>query len=79
MLENAYLETLKEKLPVDWVNQVKARVGFSATTIRDSLRPGAKYNRDIINATINVAEEYQDFLKGESSNQIDRIKALAKR
>jgi len=78
MLESAVLTTLKENLPADWVLRVREKVSFSPTTIREALRPGAKYNKVIIDAAIEVAAEYGEKVTAEANEQKIRIEALFK-
>lgn len=59
-IEENTLNFLKHKLPTDWVGRVQLKVSYSASRIREVLRDSNKYNQEIMDAIIKVAEEYKE-------------------
>ncbi|MGN8055676.1 hypothetical protein ACTJKN_05335 [Pedobacter sp. 22163] len=73
MLTATDLKALKRRLPDDWVTKVQEKVTFGGTKIRETLRDPKKYNKEIIDATILVATEFELELETVAAIQRQKI------
>ena len=70
------LKALKRKLPTNWVDRVKAKVGYGSTKIREALRHPDNYDKEILDAAIEVATEYKAEMEASILAQKKRIQDL---
>jgi hypothetical protein len=70
-MTKADLKRLKKKLPPRWRKAVHEKTGATYASI-DKVSIGKFYNKEIIDAMIGQAQEYQDELKTRS----EQIKAI---
>lgn len=77
-LDEEHLEILRNKLPSDWAEKVKEKTGLSLSKIRMVLRNPELYDKIVIDATIEVANEYQVDVDSTIQNQKQKIYDLIK-
>lgn len=70
------LKALKRKLPTNWVDRVKTKVTFGSTKIREALSNPAKYDKEILDAAIEVLTEYKAEMEASIQEQKARLKQL---
>lgn len=76
MFNSSELKALKRKLPTNWVDRIKTKVDFGSTKIRATLKSPDKYDKVIIDAAIEVAEEYKKEMEVSILLQKQKIKDL---
>lgn len=59
MLAKRDLNALKKRLPKDGVKQIADLTGKSESNIRNILNDPSRYNLEVINAAIQVAEDFE--------------------
>lgn len=77
MINQRELLALRNELPKDWVHKVVERTSYSQSRIRETLRFPNKYNKEIIDAAIEVAKQHKVDADATISSQKQQIKALA--
>jgi len=59
MLDKKALEALKKKLPKDGIQKVAERSGVSYESVKKILNTPERFNKDVIEAALEIVEDYQ--------------------
>lgn len=70
------LRLLKLKMPSSWVEKIQQVTNYSPARIRQALRDPAKYNKMIIDAALDLADQYSKDAVTEVSLQKQRLKEI---
>jgi hypothetical protein len=78
MLSQEELKALSEVLPKDWVSKVQLIVNFKGTKIREVLREPEHYDKEVMDAILEVASEEKEKKNRALAEQRKRLNELVK-
>lgn len=74
MLTKEELDELKKALPKKGLHRIAEQSGYSYATVQRSLCDPKRYNRQIIEATIQVVEQYKNEVAEQKLRLLEAVR-----